>query len=97
MRLLFKAQSLWTLLAYCASIGLIASAMPAQAASNMQSSNMAGDASRMVFKENAKNKKEPTCQLTLMHVYTSKFNKNIPSLRSLVQLWPSVKKAETWF
>lgn len=75
MRLLFKAQSLWTLLAYCASIGLIASAMPAQAASNMQSSNMAGDASRMVFKENAKNKKEPTCQLTLMHVYTSKFNK----------------------
>lgn len=75
MRLLFKAQSLWTLLAYCASIGVIAIAMPAQAASNMQSSNMAGDASRMVFKENAKNKKEPTCQLTLMHVYTSKFNK----------------------
>lgn len=75
MLLLFKAQSLWTLLAFCASICVIASAMPAQAASNMQSSNMAGDASRMVFKENAKNKKEPTCQLTLMHVYTSKFNK----------------------
>jgi hypothetical protein len=29
----------------------------------------------MVFKENKKNKKEPSCQLTLMHVYTSKFNK----------------------
>ncbi len=31
--------------------------------------------SRMVFKENKKNKKEPSCQLTLMHVYTSKYNK----------------------
>ncbi len=29
----------------------------------------------MVFKENKKNKKEPSGQLTLMHVYTSKFNK----------------------
>jgi len=29
----------------------------------------------MAFKENNKNKKEPSCQLTLMHVYTSKFNK----------------------
>lgn len=50
--------------------------MPVKAANNVQSSNMAGDASRMVFKENAKNKKKPTCQRTLMHVYTSKFNKN---------------------
>ena len=33
------------------------------------------DVSRMTFKENKKNKKEPSCQLTLMHVYTSKFNK----------------------
>lgn len=32
------------------------------------------DVSRMVFKENTKNKKEPSCQLTLMHVYTSKLN-----------------------
>jgi hypothetical protein len=36
---------------------------------------MPSDTSRMVFKENSKNKKEPSCQLTLMHVYTSKFNK----------------------
>ncbi len=31
------------------------------------------DVSRMVFKESKKNK--PSCQLTLMHVYTSKYNK----------------------
>jgi hypothetical protein len=31
--------------------------------------------SRMVFKQNTKNKREPSCQLTLMHVYTGKFNK----------------------
>jgi len=33
------------------------------------------DVSRMVFKKNTQSKKEPNCQLTLMHVYTSKFNK----------------------
>jgi hypothetical protein len=48
---------------------------PVQAARNVQLPNGSGDASRMVFKENIKNKKEPSCQLTLMHVYTSKFNK----------------------
>lgn len=37
--------------------------------------NKPSDVSRMVFKDNTKNKKEPSCQLTLMHVYTSKFNK----------------------
>lgn len=31
--------------------------------------------SRMVFKQATVNKREPACQLTLMHVYTSKFNK----------------------
>jgi len=38
------------------------------------SGEASGAASRMVFKENTK-KKEAACQLTLMHVYTSKFNK----------------------
>jgi hypothetical protein len=50
-------------------------AIPVQAARSTQAPDVSGDASRMVFKENSKNKKEPSCQLTLMHVYTSKFNK----------------------
>lgn len=49
--------------------------MPAQAARPAQLPDVSGDASRMVFKENKKNKNELSCQLTLMHVYTSKFNK----------------------
>jgi hypothetical protein len=75
MRCFFKTQSLLALVAYCAlAWGLFAS-MPVQAARNSQQPNMSGTASRMAFKENNKNKKESSCQLTLMHVYTSKFNK----------------------
>jgi hypothetical protein len=33
------------------------------------------DVSRMVFKEGKKSKQEQSCKLTMMHVYTSKFNK----------------------
>jgi len=72
---LFKVQSRRALVAYCAFVYGLVAATPAQAARNAQLLNMSGDASRMVFKENKKNKKEPSCQLTLMHVYTSKFNK----------------------
>ncbi|HQR85582.1 MAG: hypothetical protein B7Y59_09850 [Burkholderiales bacterium 35-55-47] len=75
MSRLFKVQSRKALVAYCALVCGLVAAVPAQAARNAQSPNMSGDASRMVFKENKKNKKEPSCQLTLMHVYTSKFNK----------------------
>ena len=75
MSRLFKVQSRMALVAYCALVCGLVAAVPAQAARNAQSPNMSGDASRMVFKENKKNKKEPSCQLTLMHVYTSKFNK----------------------
>jgi hypothetical protein len=75
MSRLFKVQSRMALVAYCALVcGLLTTSL-AQAARNAQSPNVSGDASRMVFKENKKNKKEPSCQLTLMHVYTSKFNK----------------------
>lgn len=48
-------------------------AQPAFAA--RQTLDVSGEASRMAFKPTKKNKKEPSCQLTLMHVYTSKFNK----------------------
>ncbi len=75
MSRLFKVQSRMALVAYCVLVCSLVVATPAQAARNAQSPNMSGDASRMVFKENKKNKKEPSCQLTLMHVYTSKFNK----------------------
>jgi hypothetical protein len=75
MSRLFKVQSRMALVVYCALVWGLVAAVPAQAARNAQSPNMSGDASRMVFKENKKNKKETTCQLTLMHVYTSKFNK----------------------
>jgi len=75
MSRLFKVQSLMALVAYCALVCSLVAAVPAQAARNAQSPNVSGDASRMVFKENKKNKKEPSCQLTVMHVYTSKFNK----------------------
>ncbi len=75
MSLLFKVQSRMALVVYCALVCGLVAVVPAQAARNAQSPNVSGDASRMVFKENKKNKREPTCQLTLMHVYTSKFNK----------------------
>jgi hypothetical protein len=75
MSRLFKGQSRMALVVYCALVCSLVAATSAQAARNAQSPNVSGDASRMVFKENKKNKKEPACQLTLMHVYTSKFNK----------------------
>jgi hypothetical protein len=75
MSLLFKVQSRMALVVYCALVWGLVAAVPAQAARSAQSPNMSSDASRMVFKEHKKNKKEPSCQLTLMHVYTSKFNK----------------------
>jgi hypothetical protein len=70
-----KGQSLVTLAVFCGlGVGLFVP-LHAQAARQAQATNASGDASRMVFKENKKNKKEMSCQLTLMHVYTSKFNK----------------------
>ena len=59
----------------CLFAALLMAATAAQAARHLLPPDVTGDASRMVFKENTKNKKEPGCQLTLMHVYTSKFNK----------------------
>jgi hypothetical protein len=74
MRLILKGQSLWALAVYFA-LGLsLASTMTAHAARQASLHDVSGDDSRMAFKESKKNKKEPSCQLTLMHVYTSKFN-----------------------
>jgi hypothetical protein len=57
-------------------LGFSCSPLLANAARHsVQMPAVSGDGSRMVFKENKKNKNEPTCQLTLMHVYTSKYNK----------------------
>ena len=64
-------QSLWALVVGCTLTGL----SPAYAARSASTPDVSGDASRMAFKSSKKNKKEPSCQLTLMHVYTSKFNK----------------------
>ncbi len=75
MSWLSRVKSHKALAAYCALVAGLVVVSPAQAARNAQLANGTGDASRMVFKENKKNKKEPSCQLTLMHVYTSKFNK----------------------
>ena len=76
MNALLKAQSLAALVAYCALGLALGGVTQAQAAKHPTSLPALGsDASRMVFKENTKNKKEPMCQLTLMHVYTSKYNK----------------------
>lgn len=75
MSWLSGCQSHKALAAYSALVCGLVAVLPAQAARNAQLANGTGDASRMVFKENKKNKKEPSCQLTLMHVYTSKFNK----------------------
>lgn len=49
--------------------------LSAHAARSTSTPDVSDGASRMVFKSNGKNKKAPNCQLTLMHVYTSKFNK----------------------
>jgi hypothetical protein len=69
----------WLALRSVAAYGLFVLALtcviPVHASRDAQTPDFSGDASRMVFKENSKNKKEPSCQLTLMHVYTSKFNK----------------------
>ena len=70
-----RGQSLVTLAIFCGlGIGLFVP-MPAHAARQAQATNASGDVSRMVFKENKKDKKVLSCQLTLMHVYTSKFKK----------------------
>jgi len=75
MRLPAKVQSLLALALYC-WLGVVSfSPTLVHAARQALMPNASGDASRMVFKENKKNKKEASCQLTLMHVYTSKFNK----------------------
>jgi hypothetical protein len=75
MRLLFQRHGLRALVLVC-TLGLVCLPIAANAARHLaQVPAVSGDASRMVFKENTKNKKEPSCQLTLMHVYTSKFNK----------------------
>jgi len=75
MRFMWKAQSLWALLAYGALGVSLASTLSAHAARQASVPDLSGNASRMAFKEGKKNKKETSCQLTLMHVYTSKFNK----------------------
>ena len=64
-------QSLWALVLSCTLTGLPL----AYAARATLTPNLSGDASRMAFKSSQKNKKQTSCQLTLMHVYTSKFNK----------------------
>ena len=63
-------------LAACCAVALCAWSSEASAQQHRKDApGTASDVSRMVFKENTKNKQEPSCQLTLMHVYTSKFNK----------------------
>ena len=75
MPCVLTARRLAALAVHCVlGYGLMA-CMSVQAARLVQMPDASGNASRMVFKENKKNKKEPSCQLTLMHVYTSKFNK----------------------
>jgi hypothetical protein len=75
MQRLSNIQSPWALVTYCLlSVSLVAP-ICAHAARSAQLPDVSGDASRMAFKENTKNKREPSCQLTLMHLYTSKFNK----------------------
>ena len=64
-------QGLWALVVGCLLTGLSS----AHAARSVSTPGLSGDASRMAFKSSKKNKNEPNCQLTLMHVYTSKFNK----------------------
>jgi hypothetical protein len=75
MRFMWKAQSLWALVAYGALGVSLASTLSAHAARQTSVPDLSGNASRMAFKEGKKNKKETSCQLTLMHVYTSKYNK----------------------
>jgi len=75
MPVLFGRQGLLALVSCCA---VICSFCVGEALAQHHRKDAPGtpsDVSRMVFKENKKNKKEPSCQLTLMHVYTSKFNK----------------------
>lgn len=71
MRMRVTQQSLWALVVGCTLTGM----QPAHASRSTSMLDVSGDASRMAFKSSKKNKKEPSCQLTLMHVYTSKFNK----------------------
>jgi hypothetical protein len=75
MPLLFHSRCLLALV-LVSTLGFGCFPMQANAARHLaQVPAVPGDASRMVFKENTKNKQESSCQLTLMHVYTSKFNK----------------------
>ena len=72
MRLNFQWQSplaLWL----CCLAAFLASPAHARGASDKEPLN--ADASRMVFKEGKKDKQGASCKLTVMHVYTSKFNK----------------------
>jgi hypothetical protein len=72
MPALFGRQGLQVLVSCCA---VICSLFVGEALAQHHRKDALGtpsDVSRMVFKEN---KKMPSCQLTLMHVYTSKFNK----------------------
>ncbi|PUE28718.1 hypothetical protein B9Z35_11980 [Limnohabitans sp. Jir61] len=63
-------------LAWCCVIVLAWNSGHALAQHNRHAAVDAGGAiSRMEFKEGKKNPKEPSCKLTLMHIYTSKFNK----------------------
>ena len=63
-------------LAWCWVIVLSWSSSHALAQHNRQAAVDSNSAiSRMEFKEGKKNPKEPSCKLTLMHIYTSKFNK----------------------
>ena len=75
MNWISKIQSPGALVTCCALACALVVPVSAYAVRNAQLPHVSADASRMVFKENKKNKKEPSCQLTLMHVYTSKFNK----------------------
>ena len=75
MQCVLTASRFTALVANCALGWGLMTCMPAQAARLSQMPDASGDGSRMVFKENTKNKKQPSCQLTLMHVYTSKYNK----------------------
>lgn len=76
MGLFPKAQRFIVLIACVAFGAMLVNSKPAQAAQQFTSvPDVSGEAFRMVFKENTKNKNELSCQLTLMHVYTSKFNK----------------------
>lgn len=75
MSFLFRREDLLALMSCC--VGLYSFAVSDALAQHHRkvAHGTPSDVSRMVFKENAKNPKQPSCQLTLMHVYTSQFKK----------------------